>query len=90
MAYSPVGHGRGLLKNATLKKIAERHDSTPAQIALAWVLRQPGVITIPKAGNQAHVRDNAQSVEIQLTDEDSADIDREFPSPTSKEPLPML
>jgi diketogulonate reductase-like aldo/keto reductase len=90
MAYSPVGHGRGLLKNATLKKIAERHDSAPAQIALAWVLRQPGVITIPKAGNQAHVRDNAQSVEIQLTDEDSADIDREFPSPTSKEPLPML
>ena len=90
MAYSPVGHGRRLLKNATLKKIAERHDSTPAQIALAWVLRQPGVITIPKAGNQAHVRDNAQSVEIQLTDEDSADIDREFPPPTSKEPLPML
>jgi diketogulonate reductase-like aldo/keto reductase len=90
MAYSPVGHGRGLLKNATLKKIAKRHDSTPGQIALAWVLRQPGVIAIPKAGNQAHVRDNAQSVEIQLTDEDFAEIDREFPPPTSKEPLPML
>jgi diketogulonate reductase-like aldo/keto reductase len=90
MAYSPVGHSRGLLNNATLKKIAKRHDSTPAQIALAWVLRQPGVIAIPKAGNQAHVRDNAKSVEIQLTDEDSAHIDREFPPPTSKEPLPML
>jgi diketogulonate reductase-like aldo/keto reductase len=90
MAYSPVGHGRGLLKNATLKKIAKRHDSTPGQIALAWVLRQPGVIAIPKAGNQAHVRDNAQSVEIQLTDEDFAEIDREFPPPTSKEPLLML
>ncbi len=90
MAYSPVGHSRGLLNNATLKKIAKRHDSTPAQIALAWVLRQPGVIVIPKAGNQTHVRDNAQSVEIQLTDEDSADIDRGFPRPTSKKPLPML
>ncbi len=90
MAYSPVGHGRGLLKNARLKKIAKRHDSTPGQIALAWVLRQPGVIAIPKAGNQAHVRDNAESVEIQLTHEDFADIDREFPPPTSKEPLPML
>jgi diketogulonate reductase-like aldo/keto reductase len=90
MAYSPVGHGRGLLKNARLKKIAKRHDSTPGQIALAWVLRQQGVIAIPKAGNQAHVRDNAESVEIQLTDEDSADIDREFPPPTSKEPLPMF
>ncbi len=90
MAYSPVGHGRGLLKNATLRKIAKRHDSTAAQIALAWVLRGPGIIAIPKASNQAHVRDNAQSVENQLTDEDFADIDREFPPPTSKEPLPML
>jgi len=54
------------------------------------VLRQPGVIAIPKAGNQAHVRDNAQSVEIQLTDEDFAEIDREFPPPTSKEPLLTL
>jgi len=90
MAYSPVGHGRGLLKNATLKKIAKRHHSTPGQIALAWVLRQPGVIAIPKAGNQAHVRDNAESLEIQLTHEDSADIDREFPPPTSKEPLLTL
>ena len=90
MAYSPVGHGRRLLKNATLRKIARRHDATPGQIALAWLLRQPGVIAIPKAGNQAHVRDNAQSIEIQLTDEDSADIDREFPPPTSKASLPML
>src|SRR6266568_3151408 len=90
MAYSPVGHSRGLLKNATLKKIAKRHDSTPGQIALAWVLRQPGVIAIPKAGNQAHVRDNAKSVEIRLSDEDSGAIDREFPPPTSKESLPML
>jgi len=54
------------------------------------VLRQPGVIAIPKAGNQAHVRDNAESLEIQLTHEDSADIDREFPPPTSKEPLLTL
>ena len=90
MAYSPVGHSRGLLNNATLKKIAKHHDATPAQIALAWVLRQSGVIAISKSSNATHVRDNAQSVEIQLTDEDSADIDRECPPPTSKEPLPML
>jgi diketogulonate reductase-like aldo/keto reductase len=90
MAYSPVGHSRGLLNNATLKKIAKHHDATPAQIALAWVLRQSGVIAIPKSSNETHVPDNAQSVEIQLTNEDSADIDREFPPPTSKEPLPML
>src|SRR6266513_5938798 len=67
MAYSPVGHGGGLLENATLKQIATRQDATPAQIALAWVLRQPGVIAIPKASSEKHVRDNARSIEIELT-----------------------
>ena len=90
MAYSPVGHGRGLLNNATLKQIAKRHDTTAAQVALAWVLRQPGVIAIPKAADQHHVRQNARSVEIELTKGDLAEIDRAFPPPKSKEPLPML
>jgi diketogulonate reductase-like aldo/keto reductase len=90
MAYSPVGHGRGLLDNAALKKIATCHDATPAQIALAWVIRQPGIIAIPKASNEKHVRDNACSIEIELTKEDLADLDREFPAPKSKKSLPML
>ena len=90
MAYSHVGHGRGLLENATLKKIAKRHDATAAQIALAWVLRQTDVITIPKASNEKHVRDNARSVDINLTKEDLADLDQEFPPPKSKKRLPML
>src|SRR5213595_1417819 len=68
MAYSPVGHGRGLLENATLKKIAKRYDATPSQIALAWVLRQPRVIAIPKASKEKHVGDNARSIEIKLTE----------------------
>jgi diketogulonate reductase-like aldo/keto reductase len=90
MAYSPIGRGRELLKNETLKKIAKRHDASPAQIALAWVLRQPGVIAIPKAGNKTHVRANAQSLEIQLTKKDLVDVDRAFPPPRSKQPLAML
>ena len=90
MAYSPVGHGRGLLENPTLKKIAKRHDATPAQIALAWVLREPDVIAIPKASSEKHVRDNAKSIQIKLTNEDFAEIDREFPAPRSKQPLPIL
>jgi diketogulonate reductase-like aldo/keto reductase len=90
MAYSPVGHGRGLLENATLTKIAERHGTTTSQIAIAWVLRQPGMIAIPKASNEEHVRDNARSIEIKLTSEDFAELDREFPAPKSKKPLPML
>jgi diketogulonate reductase-like aldo/keto reductase len=90
MAYSPVGHGRGLLENATLKAIAKRHHATPSQIALAWVLREPGVIAIPKATNEKHVRENALSIEIKLANDDLADLDREFPAPKSKKRLPML
>jgi len=90
MAYSPVGHGRGLLGNATLKKIAKRHDATAAQLALAWVLRQPDVIAIPKASNEAHVRENAQSTYLELTKGDLTEIDRAFPPPKSKQPLAML
>ena len=90
MAYSPVGHGWGLLNNSTLNEIAKRKDATAAQVALAWVLRQPDVIAIPKASDQRHVRQNAQSLGIELTKEDLAEIDRAFPPPKSKEPLPML
>ncbi len=90
MAYSPVGHGRGLLGNATLKKIAKRHDAAAAQIALAWVLRQPDVIAIPKASDKNHVRDNAGSIDIKLTKEDLAELDKEFPPPETKQPLPTL
>ena len=90
MAYSPVGHSGNLLRNATLKKIAQSHNATPGQIALAWVLRQPNVIAIPKASTKAHVRENAVSLKIKLTKEDLADLDRAFPAPKSKKSLPML
>ncbi len=90
MAYSPVGHGRGLLENKTLKKIAKRHDATAAQIALAWVLRQPDVIAVPKASDKNHIRDNAGSIDIKLTKEDLAELDKEFPPPKTKKPLPTL
>ena len=90
MAYSPVGHNRGLLENKLLKKIAKRHDATSAQIALAWVLRQPDVFAIPKASTEKHVRDNARSIKIELNKEDLGELDREFPPPKSKKRLPTL
>jgi diketogulonate reductase-like aldo/keto reductase len=100
MAYSPVGHGRGLLENTIVRNIAKRRDATPAQVALAWVLRHQGapsdgfaaakVIAIPKASNEKHVRENARSIDIKLTKEDFAELDREFPPPKSKKALPML
>jgi diketogulonate reductase-like aldo/keto reductase len=90
MAYSPVGHSGALLKNEVLRKIAKRHNAIPAQIALAWVLRQSNAIAIPKASNEEHVRANAGSLKIKLTKEDLTDLDREFPPPKSKKSLPML
>ena len=90
MAYSPVGHGRRLLDNATLKKIAERNGATPAQIALAYLLRQPNIIAIPKASNPAHVSDNARSIGVQLKEQDLQDLDHEFPPPKSKQALGLI
>jgi diketogulonate reductase-like aldo/keto reductase len=90
MAYSPVGHSGALLEHRTLKKIAQSNDANPGQIALAWVLRRRNVIAIPKASSDVHVRDNARSLELKLTKKDLAELDREFPPPKSKKPLPML
>jgi diketogulonate reductase-like aldo/keto reductase len=87
MAYSPVGHSGKLLRNPILKKIAQSHDATPAQIALAWVLGQQNVIAIPKASRDAHVRDNAASFKIRLTKEELTELDRKFPPPKSRKPL---
>ncbi|MCE7004353.1 aldo/keto reductase [Kibdelosporangium philippinense] len=89
MAYSPIEQGR-ILNNRTLTAVARRHNATAAQIALAWVLRVDGVNAIPRAANPEHVRQNAAAADIELTPEDLAEIDREFPPPTRPQPLEML
>lgn len=89
MAYSPVEQGR-LLGSPVLAEVAGRHGATPAQVALAWVLRLPYVNAIPKAGTVAHVRENALASELRLSSEDLADLDRAFPPPDGPEPLAML
>lgn len=86
MAYSPVGEGR-LVRNRHLEEVAHRHDTTPAQIALAWTMRLPNVIAIPKAGSINHVEENHRSLSIHLTEEDLRDLDVLFPAPTRKVPL---
>ena len=90
MAYSPVGQGAGLLQDSALAEIAERRGVTPAQVALAWALRRPGVIVIPKASNEGHLRENAAAGEINLDEQDLARIDRAFPPPVRKRPLEMI
>ena len=86
MAYSPIGEGR-LLRHRKLAEIAQRHNASPAQIALAWTIRKPGIIAIPKAGNTAHVEDNFRSLSIRLTEKDLYDLDTAFPAPRRKIPL---
>jgi diketogulonate reductase-like aldo/keto reductase len=89
MAYSPIGQAGRLLRSAALREVAKRHDATPAQIAIAWGLRHPNVISIPKAVDPAHVRENAAAGEIVLTEEDLAAIDAEHPPPRRKQSLDM-
>ncbi len=89
MAYSPLEQGL-LAKHKILRVIGDRLTATPAQVALAWVLRQPGVIAIPKAGNVEHVRQNRGALEIGLAPEDLAELDEAFPPPTRKIPLEMI
>ncbi len=89
MAYSPIEQGR-ILGNAALAKVAGRIGATPAQVALAWVLREPGVIAIPKASRPEHVRDNRAAIDIKLSPNDLAELDAAFPPPRSKRPLEML
>jgi diketogulonate reductase-like aldo/keto reductase len=89
MAYSPVEQGR-LLEHPVLRRVAGRHGATPAQVALGWVVRQGGVCAIPKAGRPEHVRENRGALDLELTPEDLADLDRAFPLPREPVPLEML
>lgn len=89
MAYSPIEQGR-ILRHPALSAVAARHGATPAQVSLAWVLRQPGMIAIPKASTPAHVEANRAAAALNLDAEDLAIIDRAFPPPTRARALEML
>lgn len=95
MAYSPLGQGGELLQHPALKEIAGRHETSagladPAQIALAWVMRQENVMAIPKAGSAKHLLSNVASLEIVLTEDDLKVLDRAFPPPQRKVSLAMI
>ena len=90
MAYCPLAQAGKLLQHPRLHEIAERHGATPAQVCLAWVTREDGVIAIPKAVSPEHVRLNAAAAGLSLTSEDLRAIDRAFPAPTRKQHLAMV
>jgi diketogulonate reductase-like aldo/keto reductase len=91
MAYSPLGHHvRRLLASPALIAVARRHQATPAQVALAWGLRHPHVISIPKAADLTHVRENAHAADLVLSEADLAEIDTAHPPPRRKAQLDLL
>lgn len=95
IAYSPLGQGGELLDDPVLERIARGYETrsgvaSPAQIALAWTLRNPNVLPIPKAGSRTHLRDNLEALSITLCDDDLAQLDTHFRPPLHKTPLQMI
>ena len=94
MAYSPIGNNaaeqKRMFGNRNVKSVAARHNATPAQIALAWLLRHPDLVVIPKSSTPEHIRDNRAALDIELTDSDFKELDQAFPPPNRKIPLEML
>jgi diketogulonate reductase-like aldo/keto reductase len=89
MAYSPVAQGN-LPKSGVLASIAMKRGISVAQVALAWLLRRPDAIVIPKAAKVEHVRDNHNALGVALTRSELAEIDQAYPGPERKVPLDML
>jgi diketogulonate reductase-like aldo/keto reductase len=89
MAYSPIEQGR-LLRKRALVRLAERRGLTPAQVALAWVLPQEGVIAIPKASRAEHLRENHVALGVTLAAAELAALDEAFAAPSGPTPLAML
>jgi diketogulonate reductase-like aldo/keto reductase len=88
MAYSPVDGGE-LAPHPVLDEIAARHGATGVQVALAWMLGQSGVMSIPKAVRATHLQQNWNAARIRLSTEDLAALDAVFPRPLRRRPLAM-
>ena len=89
MAYSPLDEG-ALVAHPALGNVARRLGTTAAQVALAWLLRDPRVAVIPKASSREHVRANAAARELQLDAPSLAELDRAFPPPRRKRRLEII
>ncbi|CAN7365671.1 aldo/keto reductase [Neorhizobium tomejilense] len=89
MAYSPIEQGR-LARNGELIRIAKAYQATPAQVALAFLLERDGVIAIPKSANPDRVAENAEAVDLDLSEADWTALDAAFPPPSQKAPLEMI
>jgi diketogulonate reductase-like aldo/keto reductase len=89
MAYSPLGAG-ALMRNPQLIAIAKEANLTPAQLALAWILRVPNAVAIPKTVNQTRLEENLAAKDLVLEAGILAKLDRVFPPPIQKKPLMVI
>ena len=89
MAYSPIGQG-ALGSHPALQAMAQSLGVTAAQVALAWVLRQPEVIAIPKAVRSAHLQDNLAAMQLHLGAAELQRLDAIFTPPRGKQALAMI
>jgi diketogulonate reductase-like aldo/keto reductase len=78
MAYSPLDKGRSLA-NPTLRQIGARLGASPSQVALAWLVRQGGIVAIPEATRLEHLRENRAALSVELSPADLATLERAFP-----------
>ena len=88
MACSPLEHGE-LAHDPALRRVAQRQGATPAQVALAWLIGQPGVGAVARAATLDHVRENRGALDLHLTQEDFAELDRSFPPQIQPRPAEL-
>lgn len=72
IAYCPLAQGR-VLRNPLVQEIARRHERTPAQVALRWLVQQERVAAIPKTARRRHMEENVQIFDFELSE---AEMDR--------------
>jgi diketogulonate reductase-like aldo/keto reductase len=89
MAYSPLGQG-DLVTRHGLRSIAAGMDATAAQVALAWLLRQPDLLVIPKAASIEHLAANRAAADLRLGADTLAALDSAFPPPVGPSRLAIL
>jgi diketogulonate reductase-like aldo/keto reductase len=89
MAYSPLDEG-ALLRHPAVVAVAKRLAVTPAQIAIAWLLREPQVSVIPKASRPEHVRANRAAADVRLDAAALRALDQAFPPPRRQRPLEVI
>ena len=85
----PDRPGRPGARASALQELAERRGATAAQVALAWLIAQPGVLAIPKAVRETHLRENLAAADLELSVTERAAIDKIFPAPRKKTALAM-